>query len=145
MEQVATRLSSEQFLAGLLASLALRQWDRISIRGDRFDRASAAAFEELERLRDDYQVRPRFRIVPHPTYGDSTVVRDAVAKLAQWDLLSLDNPEYQDLRLKISATFAPQIFARLGLNENLFNLLADRFVAAYEGAEEETPAGAPAG
>lgn len=140
MNVTTTRMSSEQFLAGLLASLALRSWERISIRGDRFDRASAAAFEELERRGDDFNVRPRFRIVPHPTYGDSTVVRDAVARLAQWDLLSLDNPEYQDLRLKISPTYALQVFDRLGLDQTLFSALADRFVEAYEGADAEDQA-----
>jgi len=140
MPTATIRLSSEQFLAGLLASLALRSWDRISIRGDRFDRASAAAFEELERLGDNYHVRPRFYIVPHPTYGDSTVMRDAIARLAQWDLLSLDNPEYQDLRLKISPSYAEQVFDRLGLDRALFRALADRFVEEYEGANAGEPA-----
>src|SRR4051812_32704529 len=130
MDTATNKLSSEQFLAGLLASLALRRWDRVSIRGDRFDRASAAAFEELERIGDEYHVRPRFYIVPHPTYGDSTVMRDAVARLAQWDLLSLDNPEYQDLRLKMSPSYAEQVFERLGLDRSLFRVLTDRFVEA---------------
>ena len=133
MASTATRLSSEQFLAGIFAALALRHWDRISIRGGRFDRASAAAFEELERIASDYDVRPRFYVVSDTTYADSTVMRDAVARLAQWDLVSLDNPEYQDLRLKMSPSYADTVLTRLGLNRDLFNSLADQFVEAYEG------------
>src|SRR4051794_27728527 len=96
MTNAVARLSSEEFLAGILASLALRNWDRISIRSGRFDRASAAAFAELERVADQFRVRPRFYVVPDGSYADSTVMRDAIARLAQWDLVSLDNPEFQD-------------------------------------------------
>jgi hypothetical protein len=147
MTSTATRLTSEQFLAGIFAALALRHWDRISIRGGRFDRASAAAFVELERIAADYDVRPRFYVVSDTTYADSTVMRDAIARLAQWDLVSLDNPEFQDLRLKISPTYADTVLSKLGLNKDMFNSLADQFVAAYEGnpPRVDEAASSPAG
>jgi hypothetical protein len=127
------RLTSEDFLTGLLAELAMRNWETISIRGDRFDRASAAAFECLTELAHDHGLDLRFQVLPDPRYGDSGVLRDAVAKLAQWDLLSLDNPEYQDIRLKISSAFADTLFDQLHLDRTVFKKLADRFEVEYYG------------
>jgi hypothetical protein len=129
---MAQRLSSEDFMAGLLAALAKRKWGTLSIRGDRFDRASAQAYRRLREVAPERGIELRFYVKPHPNYGDSTTVRDAIARLAMWDLVSLDNPEYQDVRLKITPDFADSIFRRLSLDPELFDQLASTFVQAYE-------------
>ena len=128
------KLSSEDFLAGLFATLAERDWETVSIQGNRFDRASAAAFARLEELAPAKGIEPRFYVMLHPDYGDSTVLRDAVAHLAQWDLIGLDNPEYHTVRLKISRQRAERLFRRFGLDKDLFSDLTDRFVAVYQAA-----------
>jgi hypothetical protein len=130
---MAQRLSSEDFMTGLLAALAKRQLQRLTLRGDRFDRASAQAFHRLQELAPANGIELRFYVKPHRAYGDSTVVRDAIARLAMWDVVSLDNPEYQDIRLKISREFADTIFERLHLNPDVFDQVARSFVEAYEG------------
>lgn len=132
-----TPLTSEQFLAGILAVLAQRDWSGISMRGDRFDRASAAAYSCLEDIADSYGVKPRFYVVQDPAYGESPVIRDAITHLAQWDIVSLDNPEYQDVRLKMSPGYAQAVLSRLDLNPDLFAKLADTFVSTYEGQPAE--------
>ncbi len=129
-----TKLTSEDFLTGLLAELAQRKWETISIRGDRFDRASAAAYECLVTLAPEHDLDIRFQVVPDPRYGDSGTLRDAVARLAQWDLVSLDNPEYQDIRLKISTAFAETLFDQLHLDRAIYTKLADEFESVYYGS-----------
>lgn len=128
----AAAITSEDFLAGLLAALALRDWETLSIRGTRFDAASAAAYEQLRKRAADKKLELDFYVRPDAIYGDSTVVRDALARLAQWDLISLDNPEYQVVRLKMSPRFATTMFGRLRLDQGLFEEVADRFVRVYE-------------
>jgi hypothetical protein len=131
---VTKKLTSEDFLTGLLAELAHRNWKTISIRGDRFDRASAAAYDCLQKIAEDNDLDLRFQVLPDPRYGDSGTLRDAVARLAQWDLVSLDNPEYQDIRLKISRSFADTLFEQLKLDREVYRKVADQFESAYYGA-----------
>jgi hypothetical protein len=132
---VPTRVTAEDFLAALLATLAKRGWAQaISIRGDRFDAAAADAFDVLRSTGQQLGLDVRFFVMPHPRYGESTVMRDAIARLAQWDLLSLDNPEYQVIRLKISPEYADQLLTRLALPPSLLAGMADAFVRSYEGS-----------
>lgn len=138
---MATKLSSEDFLAGLLAALAKRHLGVLSIRGDRFDRASEAAYLELRSLAPENDIELRFFVKPHSKYGDSTVIRDAVARLAMWDMVSLDNPEYQDVRLKITPTYAETIFERLRVDPAIFDRIATTFVRAYDQPAGESAAG----
>jgi hypothetical protein len=137
---MATTISSEDFLTGLLAALAQREWETLSIRGDRFDQASAAAFEKLEELAPARGLEVLFYVKPHPTYGDSTVMRDAMTRLAQWDLVSFDNPEFRTVRLKITRHYADRIFKDFGLEPALFKMLADRFESVYLGRSARTVA-----
>ena len=138
---MATRVTAEDFLAALLATLAKRGWaEAISIRGDRFDAAATEAFDALRSASQRFDLDVRFFVKPHPKYGESTVMRDAIARLAQWDLLSLDNPEYQVIRLKISSEYADQLLSRLALPAEVLSRIADAFVRSYEGAR--APAGA---
>jgi hypothetical protein len=138
---VATRVSADDFFTGLLAGIAYRGRRRISIRGERFDRVIASLVEELVKRHGD-EVDLRFRVRPHYIHGESTTVRDAIAAATQADLISLDNPEYQDIRLKIARTTAEEILEDLPLEKDVLLELTDWFLTAYdrEVASEPVPA-----
>jgi len=130
-ERMATRLSFDSFFTGLIAALVYRGRRAVSIRGDRFDRTIA---DVVAHLREQYgdEVDLRFRVRPHYVHGYSTTVRDAIASATQADLISLDNPEYQDMRFKIDRDDAEDLLDRLPLGREAFLELADEFLRAYD-------------
>lgn len=128
------RISADDFFTGLLAAIAYRGRRRISIRGERFDAIIASVVQELLERHGD-QVDLRFRVRPHYIHGESTTVRDAIAAATQADLISLDNPEYQDIRLKIAPATADDILEDMPVDKDVFLELADSFLSAYERGE----------
>lgn len=128
---MSVRLSADDFFAGLFAGLAYRGKRRISVRGSRFDEAVAEVVSDLEARYGD-EINLRFRVRPHYIHGGSTTVRDAIAAATQADLISLDNPEYQDIRFKIGPSMAERILSSLPLEKDVFLEVADDFLRSYE-------------
>lgn len=124
-------LTVDDFATGLLAALASRGVRVISIRGDEFYGAIEKAFHVLEATADDKCVDVRFAVYLDPLHGDSPVVREAISTVVLRDLASLDNPEYQDLRLKIVDDQAKLLLETLPGGEALYQQLADAFVRSY--------------
>lgn len=128
---MSDRLVADAFFRGLFSALALKGVKVISIRGDRFDRALADVFETLMSVADDRAVDVRFRIRPHPVHGDSGLVRDSIATAAQLGLISLDNPEYQDIRLRIDEDLARDLLQDVPGQGELYLTLAEEFLNNY--------------
>jgi hypothetical protein len=128
------RLSADDFFTGLLAAIAFRGRRRLSIRGERFDALVADLVKELVARHGD-EVDLRFRVRPHYIHGESTTVRDAIAAATQADLISLDNPEYQDMRFKIAPATADEILGDMPVGREVFLELADSFLDAYDRGE----------
>jgi hypothetical protein len=128
---VSQTLTADDFFSGLFAALALDGWKKVSIREERFDQALEHVFRELVRLSRAQGVNPRFRIRSHRTHGDSITVRDAIAHAAQRDIVSLDNPEFQDIRLKIGIADAEAILNGVPGRRTLFTPLAKEFARRY--------------
>jgi hypothetical protein len=58
-------------------------------------------------------------------------VRDGLARLAQWSLISFDGPTYQTVRLQMTPEFAAHMMDRMGLDPDLFGPITDRFEATF--------------
>ena len=126
-----TPLYLSDLLTGLFAALAMREAAVLSLRNSRFDRA-------LERLADDVVTEANkehlalmFRLRTHPVHRDSTQIQHALWEAAQRELVSLDNPEFQDVRLKITSAEAPRYFANLPGSERMYRTLADKLLGYY--------------
>ena len=130
-----TRLSIDTFFVGLLAGIVYRGRRAVSLRGDRFDRIVAAVVDSLRAKYPPETLDLRFRVQPHKTHGYSITVRDAIAAATQTDLVSLDNPKYQDMRFKIDRDEAEEILERIPLGKEVFLELADEFLRMYDGGE----------
>lgn len=125
-------LTANDFFTGLFAALRLRGQSAFSIREDRFDSAVKELYDELEQRAGSEGIELRFRVKPHRIYGDSKTVRTALAAAAQRRIISFDNPEYLDIRIKLSEDEAARKLSRLPVREGLFDELADRFVRVYQ-------------
>lgn len=129
---MATKITADDFFTGLLASLAQGPTHVWSLRGVRFDAAVASAFDAFSEMAPLSNLDVMFRIRTHKMHGDSVVVRDSLYSAAQRDLVSLDNPEYQTLRLKIGRFDGSQLLEQIPGGTHLFSRVADAFREAYE-------------
>ena len=124
-------LTLDDFMTGLLAGLAAEGVSVVSIRGTTFYTAVEQAFRDLESRQDEEGVRLRFWISLNRIHGDSADVREGITKAVQRDLISLDNPVYLDMRLKIAKEDADAYLDDLPGSRELYRDLARAFRARY--------------
>ena len=125
------RLTADDFFTGLFSALAEKKESVFSLRGQRFDKAVEQTFSALVARAPSLSLDLRFRIRLHPIHGDSSTIRDAISRAAQRDIVGLDNPEFQDVRLKVTGKDAPLLLASLPAGPALYAELADRFMRYY--------------
>ena len=127
----AEEASVDDFTTGLIAALAETGVSVVNIRGRVFYEAVVTAFERFKELAAEANVEPRFALRVNRVYGDSPAVRDALTRAVQRDLISLDNPEYVDMRLKLSKADAEPYLSKLPGTPELYRASAERFLASY--------------
>jgi hypothetical protein len=132
---VTTRMTADDFFAGLFAALAVRGLTTFSIRIDQFDPFITSVFKGLTHRAAESKINLRFRINPHPLHQDSLTIQGALARAAQRDLISFDNPEYQDIHIKLARDEAMRVLEGLPGGPMLYESLADEFIDAYSGGE----------
>jgi hypothetical protein len=125
-------ITADDFFTGFFATLAAKNYETISRIGQNFDRALADAFDELRRLASENHLRLMFRIRLHPIHGDSISIRDGIAMAVRRDLISLDNPIYQTIRVKLSKDEANEILNNVPGGKTLFSRLVDVFLDKYQ-------------
>lgn len=120
------------FMTGLIAALAMKEIQSLSLRKTHLDRAFELTYQDLQDEAKKRDLKLRFRIRTHPLHRDSQVVLQALYDAAKRDLVSLDNPEFQDVRLKISPEVAPAYFVSIPGDEGMYLRLADSFLHHYQ-------------
>lgn len=119
-------------LTGLLAGLALQKISALSIRRNQFDQALARLVEQdLGGEATRHGLALKFRVRPHEIHGDSSAVQRALYEAAQRDLISLDNPEFQDIRLKIGPDEARSYFDGLPGGPDMYESLSSKLLQYY--------------
>ena len=125
-------LTLDDFFTGLMAGLASLGVRVVSIRGERFHEAVEEAFHDLEREAEQSGLSLKFTIARNPIHGDFPDVREALVKAVQRDLVSLDNPTYQDIEIRRSAAKTlPTILIACREAPELFIRLAESFLDRY--------------
>lgn len=132
------RLTANDFFLGLFAALRRHGEGAFSVRDDRFDQVIKDLYDYLSEHADEENVDLRFHVRPHPMYGDSRTVRDALTSAAQRRIISFDNPEYLDIRIQLDDRDAARMLESLEVRPGLFDELADRFVRTYRDRRPST-------
>lgn len=122
----------EDFMTGLIAVCAKRGLATLSLRGERFFEAMAAAYGNLEVQAEPADLQVRFVVVLDDLYGDSPVVREAVTGAVQRNLISLDNPEFQDMRIKFGPAAADRLLENLPGGTEVYESIADAYLHARQ-------------
>ena len=125
-------LHINDLVTGVLASLALRDIRTLSRRQNRLDKAFERLYEDyVLPLASENQLEVRFRIKTDRVHHYSLSLRHALKKAAQRHLVSFDNPEFQDIRLKIRKEEADQYLANLPGRPEMYQQLARRLLEFY--------------
>lgn len=125
------RITLNDFMTGFLAALAAKKVTVVSIRDTEFYAAVVQTFEELERTAEHAGISLKFWLTQDATHGDAPEVREGITKAVQRDLISLDNPTYTQMRLKITQDDAQRYLERVPGGPAVFLSLADVFMRAY--------------
>lgn len=130
MRDQLVELTADDFILGLFAELTCRDVATVSMREEHFYDAVEASFKRLEELLDEdpESVSLSFRVKLDPLYGDSAVVRNAVNAVVQRTFLSLDNPEFVNIRSKLTVSQAARTLEHLPGKPGWYRELADAFV-----------------
>jgi len=126
------KLTADDFFTGLFAALVRTGLPGLSIRGSRFDESIAGVFDKLRESAPEKDLDIRFRIRLHKFHNDSIATRNAVYSAAQNGLVSLENPEYQDMRFKINEREADELLKKVPGGKELYSDLAKEFLSRYD-------------
>lgn len=123
-------ITMDDFITGLIAALAGAGVENISMRDAQFIEAVAASYMTLAKAAPE-NVTVNFTVAVNDVYGDSPDIRQAITRAVQRDLVSLDNPHYQRMTLKIGRGFADQCLATLPGAPDLYRDAAKEFLTHY--------------
>jgi hypothetical protein len=124
-------LSADDFFTGFFAALAARGAQTVARRGPDFDRSLASAFTIFRDASRALGLSVTFYVRPHPVYQDSITVRDGIASAVRRGLISLDNPTFQRIRLKINPDEGRSILEDMPGGGELYVRLASNFLSEY--------------
>lgn len=123
-------ISIDDFMTGFLAVLAGRGFKSVSIRST-FYEAIQKAYQEFDQVAAGAGCEVDFVVKNHPVHGDSPAVRRAITHAVQRDLISLDNPVYMDMRLKIDPSYADHYLDSLPGDRSWYEAMTDTFLRTY--------------
>lgn len=126
-----TRVTMSDFFTGFIAGLAHEHVHMVTIDGAPFYQAVVDVFRKLESEADERRLRLRFWLTQDETHADSPDVRDGITGAVQRRLVSLDNPTYERMRLKITAEEANDYLDDVPGGRELYLELANAFKDEY--------------
>src|ERR1035437_4522724 len=136
---MGTRFTASDMVNGLIRVLVERGYSSFLVRSDRMDAAFERSFFKLMELAPKYDLNVRFRIA-RDDFSESSVLRSALDGAGQRDVVSFDNPEYQDMRAERQKAAATIRLESLPASGELYEQLADEFVKGYRDfAAEDDP------
>ena len=133
MSSTATthEITLDDFITGLVASLAKRNKRLISIRNTNFYTAVISSFGYVQEWAAKNATEVSFWLAQNEYHGDSPDVRNGLTRAVQDDLISLDNPTYQRMRIQITPSMADEYLDTLAGGAALYDEVADRFLREY--------------
>jgi hypothetical protein len=119
-------LTSDQFVAGIVAMLALKERKHFRLSDTELDRRFQEAYEELVGVEKQYGVQLNFSFYVDPFHGDSVCLRDTLHAAKEKELIAYNNPTLRTFDVKLSQVRAEGYLARNPLPRDFFDRLVDR-------------------
>ncbi|WP_395658107.1 hypothetical protein [Nocardioides sp.] len=127
---MSTDITVDDFMTGVIAACKAKGYQSISMRDERFYRGMKAGFDELQREATEHDLDVRFWVFLDQFHHDSPVISEAVRGAVVRNLVSLDNPEFVNMRIKVDVPTAESLLDRLPGGADLYLRLADVFLSS---------------
>jgi hypothetical protein len=113
-------LTADQFVAGVLAELALKKHSHFELPDTELDKRFEGAFIELLDRADEFEVSPIFSFFVDDFHGDSTSLRETLLSAKEKKILAFHNPTHQTFEIKLSKSQANHYLENLPLPKSFF-------------------------
>jgi hypothetical protein len=94
-------ISSDEFVAGLMAALALSGRTHFRLDSNEIDEKFEKAYKVLVDRIDDLDVLPAFSFERDGSHGDSATLRDTLMAARERKIIALNNPTLWTLEIKL--------------------------------------------
>jgi hypothetical protein len=122
-------ITSDQFLAGVIAVLALQERRKFELSDTELDRRFSAAFDDLVAHENEFSVSPNFTFNVDPMHGDSACLRDTLLAAKEDKLIALNNPTLHTFDIKLDPTRAERYLAQGPIPRGFFKELVEKYFA----------------
>lgn len=122
-------VTADQFVAGLLSILALRNQKSFLLKDSELDQRFENAFEDLVAKEGSLGVTADFTFYIDPLHGDSVSLRETLLAAREKELISINNPTFHTMEIKLDESRARRYLAKGPLPENFLNEVVDKYFA----------------
>ena len=122
-------LTSDQFVAGIIAALALKGRRRFVLTETELDSKFESAFEELAASENELGVRPNFTFYVDPYHGDSVSLRETLLAAKEKELIALNNPTFRTFDVKLTEDRARRYLEKVPLPQWFLEQVVERHFA----------------
>lgn len=123
-------LTSDQFVAGIVAMLAVKNRTRFLLSDTELDGRFQRAFEDLLAAENELDVRTNFSFYVDPQHGDSVCLRETLTAAKEKELIGLNNPTLRTFDVKLSSERAQRYLERNPLPREFFESVVDHHFPA---------------
>jgi hypothetical protein len=123
--EMAKLVTSDQFVAGIVAMLALKERTRFWVTDTELDKRFEKAFEDLIKAEETYEIHPNFSFYVDPYHGDSVCLRDTLTAAKEKELVSFNNPTFRTFDVKLTAEHAERYLKRSPVPRELLERMVD--------------------
>jgi hypothetical protein len=129
-DQMAKLVTPDQFVAAIVAVLALKSRKHFRLSDTELDRKFQGAFADLLEAEDRYKLRPNFSFYVDPYHGDSVCLRDTLTAAKEKELIAYNNPTMRTFDVKLTSARAEQYLARSPLPREFLETIVDKHFPA---------------
>lgn len=125
-------LTSDQFVAGIVATLALDGRRHFILSNTDLDEKFQKAFEDLLEAEAALKVRANFTFYVDQLHGDSVCLRDTLLAAKEKEIIALNNPTLRTFDIKLDDERAEGYLERSPLPRAFFKEVVDRHFGAMD-------------
>lgn len=120
-------LTADQFVAGVIAVLALQDRKRFVLTDTELDDRFQRAYEDLRQHEVEYDVKTNFSFYVDPMHGDSVCLRDTLLAAKEKELIALNNPTFKTFDVKLDARRAERYLSRTPLPRDYLFAVVNKY------------------
>lgn len=123
-------VTSDQFVAGIVAMLAVKERTHFLLSDTELDGKFHRAFEDLLAMEMEFDVRSNFSFYVDPQHGDSVCLRETLTAAKEKELIAFNNPTLRTFDIKLTRERAERYLKRNPLPREFFENLVDQHFLA---------------